>query len=88
MPFGAVRSQVAPVEGSGKPGCVVAVDNIPFRRNMLRFIQQLDEQRTADAKESKAVIASKTRQVTRTAERKLQDDMGATNNLVYGAGLL
>ena len=36
---GPVQSQVSPVEGFGKPGCVVALENIPFRADIDEILE-------------------------------------------------
>jgi RNA recognition motif-containing protein len=48
MPPGTMQSQVTPIEGFGKPGCVVAVENIPFRADVdeiLEFFADFDVSR-------------------------------------------
>jgi len=48
IPPGALQSQVTPIEGFGKPGCVIAVENIPFRADVdeiLEFFADFDVSR-------------------------------------------
>jgi RNA recognition motif-containing protein len=48
MPPGPFQSQISPIEGFGKPGCVVALENIPFRADIdeiLEFFADFDVSR-------------------------------------------